>query len=364
MDEEYRKYAKSKITNAKYLERKHAAKKIIIDEYTQGINAFLRIINKTPADFHDLTNAYYDLATFYFNKTEYVKAGQCYLDAIKQLLHTELNDESYRKLTELYIDLADACYESVNQLGGDEAMSNAIKAFGLIKNKTIDEQRIGDPAINFQQFHAYYEKKLSTKSYLASSKFANHEHLLAEGQFARQEQSLFEQFGAISISEMQQIDHSIESMLNQLSLSADKHPFNPVLINETPSDSAYRNMAMQLLALAKSHVQNKRITDTIETYKHAIRTLQTIKVPQKSDHEIIQHLQGQVEYLRKKPGIQETQFSFTTPSSLQESQRSVSATQSGRGFFAQSLHEESKEDNSMEFDKDFEMDVDGNGMNM
>lgn len=28
MDEEYRKHAKSKITNAKYLERKHAAKKI------------------------------------------------------------------------------------------------------------------------------------------------------------------------------------------------------------------------------------------------------------------------------------------------------------------------------------------------
>lgn len=367
MDEEYRKHAKSKITNAKYLERKHAAKKMIIDEYTQGINSFLRIINKTAADIHDLADAYYDLATFYFNITEYLKAGQCYLDAIKQLLKTELDDESYRKLVELYIDLADACYESFNQPAGDEAMSNAIKAFGLIKNKTIAEQKIGDPVANFRKFHEHYERTLSTDSYIGSSKFANHELLLGEGQATRQqEQALFTQFEAISISEIQQIDLSIENMLSQLSLSAEKPLFNPVVINETPNDGVCRNMAMQLLALAKSHIQNKLILETIATYRQTIKSLQMIKTPQQSDYQIIQHLEEQIKYLQRKKSVPETQSYFTSPSMPIESQRSVSVTQSGRGFFAESLQEETKEEFSMDFEKDVEMfdETNGNGMNM
>lgn len=367
MDEEYRKHAKSKITNAKYLERKHAAKKIIIEEYTQGINSFLQIINKTPADFHALTNAYYDLATFYFNKTEYIKAAQCYLDAIQQLLQTELNDECYRKLTELYIDLADACYESLNQPAGDEAMSNAIKAFGLIKNKTGAEQKIGDPIANFKKFHEHYERKLSTNSYIESSKFTNHELLLGEGQVTRQqEQALFAQFEAISISEIQQIDLSIEGMLSQLSLSAEKPLFNPIVINTTPSDGVCRNMAMQLLALAKSHIQNKLIPETVATYRQAIKTLQIIKAPQQSDHQIILHLEDQIKFLQRKQSVPETQSSFTSPSIPLENQRSVSVTRSGGGFFAQALQEETKEELSMDFEEDVKMieETNRNRMNM
>ncbi|AWN73657.1 hypothetical protein LEAN103870_10240 [Legionella anisa] len=373
MDEKYRKDAKSKIANAKYLERKHAAKKIIIDEYKQGINLFLQIINKTPADFHDLSNAYCDLAIFYFNKKEHVKAAQCYLDAIKQLLQTELNDESHRKLTELYIDLADACYESFNQPAGDEAMSNAIKAFGLIKNKTIEEQKIGDPGANlanFKKFHKYYEHKLSTDSYIESSEFTNHELLLGARQVTRQEeqeeQALFAKFETISIGEIQQIDHSIESMLSQLSLSAEKPLFNPVVINETPNDGVCRNMAMQLLTLAKSHIQSQLIPETIATYRQAIKTLQMIKTPQQSDHQIVQHLEEQIKYLQRKKSVPEAPSSFISPSMPIESQRSVSVTQSGRGFFAQSLHEETKEEYSMDVDMDVEMldETKSNGINM
>ncbi|MCW8444396.1 hypothetical protein OQJ19_02820 [Fluoribacter gormanii] len=362
MDEEYRKQAKLKITNAKYLDREVIAKKPVIDKYLQGINLFLHIVNKTLNDFHELSDAYHDLAIIYFNSSEYEKSAQCYLDAIKQLLQTPLNDKSYRKLTELYIDLADACYESLNQPAGDEAMANAIKAFGCIKEKTFEEQNIGDPVVNFKQFHSHYEKKLSTASYIASSKFANHEHLLGEGQFAKQEQALFEQFEAISIHEIQQIDHSIESMLSQLSLSADKHPFSPVLINETPSDGAYRNMAMQLLALAQSQVQNQRVTNTIATYKQAIKTLQMLKDPQQSDHQIIQHLEEQIHYLSRKPISTKTQFPATSPSIPQENQSSFLVSQSGASFFYQSLPQETKEECFESYDQDIEMD--DNGMNM
>lgn len=220
--EEKRELAKLKIKRAHQLERKQAAKEKIIEEYGQGITIYLQISEKTPDDLHALTEAYYSLATFYFNLKEYVKAGECYLEGIKNLLHTKLNDDSYRKLTELYINLSDACYESMKQHAGNEAMTNAIKAFGLIQNKTPEEQKIGDPVINFKQFHDFYERELSTDTYLESSKFANHEYLLSEGQLVRQQEALLEQFETISLKEIQQIDTSIEGMLSQLSLAAEK----------------------------------------------------------------------------------------------------------------------------------------------
>ncbi|QMT59542.1 hypothetical protein [Legionella sp. PC997] len=364
MDEEYRKQAKLKIAEAKYLETASLTKKGVI-RYLQGINLFSQIVNKTITDFEDLSSAYHDLAILHFNSAQYEKSAQCYMDAINQILQTPLHDKSYRKLTELYMDLADACYESLKQPAGDEAMANAIKAFGCIKDKTFEEQKIGDPVVNFKQFHGHYEKKLSTDSYIASSKFANHEHLLSEGQFAKQEQALFEQFETISIHEIQQIDHNIENMLNQLSLSADKHPFTPVLINETPSDGAYRNMAMQLLALAKAHIQNQRLGDTIATYKQALKTLQAIKVPQKSDQQIMQHLEEQIHHLSKKPDISQSQFLAASPSISQESQNSIFISQSGASFFYQALYPETKEEYPESLSNDAEMDEgSGNGMSL
>lgn len=320
--EEKRELAKLKIKRAHQLERKQAAKEKIIEEYGQGITIYLQISEKTPDDLHALTEAYYSLATFYFNLKEYVKAGECYLEGIKNLLHTKLNDDSYRKLTELYINLSDACYESMKQHAGNEAMTNAIKAFGLIQNKTPEEQKIGDPVINFKQFHDFYERELSTDTYLESSKFANHEYLLSEGQLVRQQEALLEQFETISLKEIQQIDTSIEGMLSQLSLAAEKNPFNPVLLDKTPSDAAYRSMAMQLLSRAKNLVQNQFIRETIETYKQVIKVLEAIKDPQTSDGQIMNHLQQQIEYLQRKPNTHQASSPLNQ----------VPVSQTGMGF--------------------------------
>ncbi|HAT1797430.1 TPA: hypothetical protein RG395_003270 [Legionella pneumophila] len=339
MDEVKRKHAKQKIASAKELEKRYFIEEAIT-EYLEAIDLFLQISNKTPEDINAIVNVHYDVATLYFNRGDYLSAGRHYEAAINHLIKIPLNDDSYRLLTELYIDLSDACYELMHQAAGDEAMANALKAFGLIQNKTFEEQQIGDPVANFKQFHAFYEKKLSTKSYLNSAKFMNHEYLLGEGQVARQqEQALFEQFENISISEIQQIDRSLENMLSQLSLSAqpstsnlvsgaEQVTFNPVFVNVTPSDSAYRGMAMQVLNLAKSYIQNQKISDAIATYQQAIKILNTIKSPKESDLQIVQELTQHIRYLHNKSGSAQVQFS-----PLYEAQTPVVVAASGMGFF-------------------------------
>ncbi|WP_115700944.1 hypothetical protein [Legionella sainthelensi] len=330
MDEEKRESAMQKIANAKNLER-YFSKKEAIAEYQNGINLFLQISYKSVADIKAIVSAYYNLATLFFNSKDYANAGECYVAAINQLVQTSLDDDSYRNLTELYIDLADACYEMMNQVAGDEAMANAIKAFGLIRYKTPEEHKIGDPVTHFKEFHAYYEKKLSTKSYLKSAKFMNHEHLLGERQVERQqEQAFFNQFESISLSEIQQFDRSLENMLSQLSLSAEQPIFNPISLNETPSDSAYRGMAMQFLNLAKSQIQNKQISNAITTYQQAIKTLNAIKLPKESDLQIIQSLTQQIEYLQNKPS---SSHSHSFSSTYQVEQPSVTTTSHGMRFF-------------------------------
>lgn len=68
MDEEIRKKAHAKISNAHSLERKQVPNQKIIDEYMQAIQLFLTIQKKTTDDLKHLAESYYDLATFYFNK--------------------------------------------------------------------------------------------------------------------------------------------------------------------------------------------------------------------------------------------------------------------------------------------------------
>ncbi len=300
MDELIRQNAKLKIENAHKLEHRQSTKERILSEYLQGINLFLKITNKTIDDFKAQSKAYYSIATIYFNQSEYTKAAQSYLDSIQQLQKTELNDNTYRTLTERYIDLADACYESLNQQGADESMANAIKAFGLIKEKNPQELAIGDPDTNFKQFHDYYERDLSTASYLKSVKFINHGMLLAERQ---QEKNFLAQFEGISISETKQIDDSIEHMLKQLSVSEQPQAlsfFSPILINQARSDADYRNVAMQFLHLAQTHLKNNLIKNVVTTYAQVISALNSIQTPNEQDQQTVKNLKEQIVFLKTK----------------------------------------------------------------
>jgi tetratricopeptide (TPR) repeat protein len=333
VDEELRKNAKAKIAEAKNLKKIGIANEEVIKVYLQGIDFLKQIKNKKCEDVFEISDTYYTIAIIYFNSKNYAQSAEHYVQAINQLVQTELNDESYRKLTELYVDLADACYEMKNQSAGNEAMANAIKAFGLIKIKTKTEQQIGDPVKNFKKFHDFYEKQLSTPSYFTSLPLQNHSFLLGQEQRARQEeQELFQQFESISIGEIQQIDLSIEAMLSQLSISA-KPLFAPIAIH-APGDEDYRSMAMSLLNAAQNHFKKNSVSNGVATYKQVINTLNSIKKPNDSDREIIKNIEQQIEYLKKKPAPVVNQPSLTVSTPYHGMQRTN--VSSGIGFFGPS----------------------------
>lgn len=297
MDEVIRQNAKLRIARALRFESKPSKQEQSLSEYRQGINLFLKIANKTNEDLQTLAEAYYSVALLYFNKEEYEKAAQSYQDCIQQLLKTELNDTTYRSLTERYIDLADVCCELCNIQGRDESITNAINAFKLITKKNAEELAIGDPVANFKLFHTYYERILSTPSYRNSVEFINHEMLLAEKQH---EKSFLAQFDSISIGD------SIEHLLNGLSLSGQSQAqsvFSPVSISQAHSDADYRMLAKDFLQLAKTHLANQVINNVVTTCEQAMSTMSHIQKPNEQDRQIIKELKSlkeQIVFLQTK----------------------------------------------------------------
>lgn len=306
MDELLRERAKQAIARAKQLESYYYSNEEVLKVYLKGVNCYLEIVNKTASDYFAISKNSHSIATIYFNAKNHAKAAEYYVSSIQHLLKTELDDSAYRTLTEHYIDLADACYELYNQPAGNEAMGNAINAFKAIKEKTEEETAIGDPVTNFTQFHQYYELKLSTRSYVKSTKFKNHAQLLSEQQQAlseqQQEQALMAQFSGISIGEQQQLDTSIEAMLNQLSLAEPQQAsfFTPTLFSPVP-DSTYRKTAQDFLRIAQSHVKTGAVGHVISTYQQAIGALRSIPKPAERDLQIIQELTQQISFLKTKP---------------------------------------------------------------
>lgn len=295
MDEVLRREAALRIEKAQRLERKQSKQEQSLSEYWQGINLLLKIANKTNGDIQTLAMAYYSVAILYFNRDECEKAAQGYQDSIQQLQKTELNDTTYRRLTERYIDLADVCYALLNKQGRDESIANAITAFKLIKEKNSEELAIGDPVANFERFHHYYERKLSTKSYLNSVQFKNHEMLLTEKQ---QENSFLAQFGGISIE-----DDSIEHVLKQLSVSEQPQVqsfFSAVSINQALSDADYCVLAHDFLQLAKTHSANNLIANVVTTCNQGISAWSYIQKPNEQDQLIIKELKNLKEQIIQK----------------------------------------------------------------
>jgi hypothetical protein len=240
LDEDKRKQAKLTIQNAKHLSYWNPlTKKESLAAYLEGIHLFSQIIHKTHDDLMALSSAYEDMAIIFFNLANYTSSAEYYLLGINTLLLTELNDDTYRLLTERYVSLADACYELSYQEHGNEAMGNAIKAFTLIQNKNSQEQNIGDPSVNLNQFYQYIENKTSTEFYLSSSRFTHYESLLNQGKREkRQENKLFRALEGKSMSEVKQTSDNIDQMLEALSLNTKEKPlFNPVFLKNNQNTS-------------------------------------------------------------------------------------------------------------------------------
>ena len=219
MDEKLRQRAKHAMARAKELNDGYSSDKDVLAVYLIAAEQFPAIESKTTSDYKDLIAVYHKIAINFFNLKNPSKAAEYYYNCIQMIQKLELDDNAYRTLTERYIDLADAFFELFNQPAANEATANAINAFKAIKVKKEEELALGDPMSNFALFHHYYQRKLSTSSYMKSTPFQNHAKMLQELQ---EEQALYSQFSGISIGEQQQLDNSIEAMLNQLSLAEPK----------------------------------------------------------------------------------------------------------------------------------------------
>ena len=297
-DEEYRIEGNLNIQYAENLRKYHDVPQKAIAAYEEAINSFLKIEEKNSNDIAEIYDAYHTLAIYCFNLKmpgNYAKAAEYYLKGIDTLLAYPLNDSTYRQLTMRYIDLADACYESLNLSAGDAAILNAITAFRAIKDKNSKELGLGEPITNFMAFHGYYERKTSKAGYIASNKYKNHQSLFCQRLVAAQEEAqLVASFGSVSISKAQPMSHSIDAMVNDLSQLSMHSLFNPVLINQLPGDAGYRQMAMQLLQLAQASVVIGRIESTIASYCQVVNILKQMQHPTYKDLQVIRHVEQEI----------------------------------------------------------------------
>lgn len=336
MDKKYREQAQDSIQHGEDVV--DGNRSLAIKHYIKGIDFYSQIVEKNADDHHNLSKAYYFLASTYFNTKQYEQAVTSYSNSINQLMQTKLNDATYRELIELYIDLADTYGELFNQHAANVVITNAKNAFKLIQVKTDKEQALGDPDVNFLQFHMFYEQKVSQGYYLKSTKFQNNQQLLIKKKEEDEMSSLFAGFKSISVAEKKQVDDELTHMFNGLAIQ--QQAFTPVPVkDQMPNDSDHRNLAMQFIAMARSYIDKNALKHAINTYKQAINALGSIKSPSKEDTQILQSLQRHNNALNNSSGKAES-----SPDLAIAAQSSSSVWTSPSSFFSPSERMEDTED--------------------
>lgn len=310
--------------------------------YIRGIELYSQIVEKSTYDHLKLSKAYYFLAATYFNTEQFELAATNYSNSINQLMQTTPNDAIYRSLIELYVDLADTYGELLNQHAVNVVITNAKNAFKLIQEKNDREQALGDPDVNFLQFHMFYEQKVSQGHYLKSAKFQNNQQLMIKKKEEEDEMSsLFAGFKSISVAEKKQVDDELTVMFN--GLANQQLAFTPVPVkDQMPNDNDHRNLAMQFIAMARSYIDKNVIKHAINTYEQAIQALGSIKSPSQEDTQILQSLHRHNNALKSSD---KAEASLNLASAAQAPQQSSSSVwTSPSTFFAPAERIEDTED--------------------
>jgi len=275
LDQEFRLLAESCCTIARQNAEDDWENKI--HYFNQSIAYYSKIKYVTPDDIRDMSARFRDIAIVHFNRGDHMKAGEYYLRSIQQILTIELDDRDYRTLTELYIDLADACAHFHNQPEADAAVRNAMLALNQIKEKTPAEKDIGNPEINFPAFHQYVERKTSTQLYRESARYKNHEKMFHH---QLDEQMMAHMLDGFSMSDRPAgpAVSDIEAMMGGLCCLNSAIPnFVPVNLVQPTNDVDFRSRAIEFLRLTQQHIQQNNIKDTIATYRQAREALQLVK---------------------------------------------------------------------------------------
>jgi hypothetical protein len=328
----------------------------------RGIGLYQQIVQKNDDDYYAISIAYFNLAILYFNRFSFQLAANHFQNSITQVLNTTLNDERYRHLTGLYINLADSYYEIPNKPAGDDAMAYAIKAFSLIKEKSKKELELGDPGVNFTAFYNYFENTLSNEAYLKSSKFNNHQIVQAQTQIAKHEENaLFKEFNKFSIDEKFQLNSNMVDMLAKLSVLAPTSQafFSSVVTNNTTSpDDNCRIMATALLNVSQTQLHQGLLSKTLETNLQIMGILRKIKECKVSDSQTIIQLQNQIDFLQTKLDSSKTMTVDASSSSYQMG--------SNAAFYQNPINQSNTTNTSNLdlMDNDNDNDSNGDGMSM
>jgi hypothetical protein len=322
LDEDYRRQARDFVYKADFTVKANRAnyfpaqEKQIKDRqihfYQLGIEAYSNIRVKTMADHRAIASTLRHIAITFFNwagsltedvnasRYEYEQAGQYYLKSIHYFKNLpRLEDEEFRNLTELYVDLSDVCCHLLKHVDAEEALGNAILAFKEIKIKNSKELAIGDPVINFKVFYEHVQSETSTASYLSSTRFKNYQQILLG---RREEQQMADMFDTVSMMEKPVMDMTaLDSMMSGLGLSNNAMPsFVPVRLDNPVNDVDYRCISIEYLRLTQQHIQASNIFSTIITYRQALSALQSIQTKTQHDLATVDNIETQIRYLEKE----------------------------------------------------------------
>lgn len=302
MDIENRKKAEFHMRKARNKKICKDSTNRILDSFFKAANYYEAIVHKKEADIHQTAMAYNEIAILYFNRKDYQSSGEYCNKAIRQYIEMSdaPTDKHLRHLSELYVDFSDICMHLMRESEAHTALMQSIRAFKLIKEKTMAEQAIGDPEKNFIPFRTYMEKKLCDQSYLKSAEYCNHEILLSD---ANEEIQMMGMFSAIALTEMQDYCNQITDMMKNMTLSLAQ--FTIIDFNNPLDDNNYRAMAVNLLRLTQGHVKNNDLSYAMDTYLQAKDALKKIGNKTGEDRKIIQSIKNQITLLNTRQDSQE-----------------------------------------------------------
>jgi hypothetical protein len=268
----------------------------------------------------------HNTANHFFHSKDYQNAIGQYLEGINLYSQMgaqfKLEDFDYRSIIELYIDLSDAYYHSLQKTLGDEACWAAVKVFSYIKDKSPEEKAIGDPRKNFQLFHRYFEKRCSDPSYLQSIAFKAHENTLNN---AHEEKQLLSGLAHLDVSSENDSKQPAPVGVTSFSLPA----FVPM------SDDDYRAIADGFIQQVQVLLQDKKMDNLPKTtrdaiiiaYQETVRALTHIQNKNKKDANKLQELQKEILLLQVPSSSLPSQVGVYSQSQTAQASGSQSVSQ-------------------------------------
>lgn len=268
--------------------------------YQDAFNVFITIKTKTVDDYRKAADEAHGAANNYFNNEKYAQAVESYENGIKYLLSieklaNELEDDDYRELIMLCIDMSDAYLHMDNCSLANTVFSKAVEAFKLIKHKTLVENNLLNKNDDYKALRNYIEKLTSQQSYLNSNHFQNNQTLLYN---KRGYDSLLNRITSLHVDDAMQVDNTLHTQLNNMNVSS-MQLFTPLSKQDHVSDNDYRNTAKELIFIGKKHALLNKKNDAIETLKQALKTYNRIRFKEPVDKVAINEIMQEITRLKE-----------------------------------------------------------------